>query len=135
MKSLWAQKLLTVFLVLFYCYYPSMHSIFKCLEDLEHVKRVWLNAFGTVGLIKDGGFDKDRLKKGLDALLFLNQQFMPSIGQFITLCFYEKEEDIYDDESGSWAEGIDLQGLDLHHESRTMDSSQELFMFTNQESL
>lgn len=82
----------------FFGIFPSTYSVFRNQEDLHHSKRVWMRALLKVGLMKeDGLIDKDRINRGLDCLHYLNQPFMPSAGQFITLCFQGLENDNFNE--------------------------------------
>ncbi len=83
----------------FYALFPSTGSIIKTQIDLDDTKRWWLWAFKQAEIIdKKGAMNYSLFSEGLYTLPFLNQSFMPSCGEFITLCFSRYTQEQEDDE-------------------------------------
>lgn len=73
----------------FFGLFPSCYSVFHSQEEVDHSKKAWCHAFIEANLMMENGWvDKEKINKGLKCLPYLNQQFMPSAGQFINLCLY-----------------------------------------------
>jgi hypothetical protein len=68
-------------------FFPSLKSTVYTPEDMQFIKRVWLEGFKMAWIIKDGELDKDLFYRGIHCLPFFNSQYMPSMGQFVHMCF------------------------------------------------
>jgi hypothetical protein len=72
---------------LFMGFYPSMKSTIGCSEDMGFVKRVWIDGLKMAWIIQEEKLDKDLFYTGIQCLPFFNSQYMPSLGQFVNMCY------------------------------------------------
>lgn len=71
--------------------FPSCLNIFKSTGEINLTKVAWVRGFMEADIVvrNDEGLVEiklELLERGKKSLVFLNQQFMPSCGQFIHLC-------------------------------------------------
>ena len=82
-----AYKHIGILFSYFYGLYPSTFSLIKSVEDVRHCKQMWGHAFQNSGIISENGeINLKIIHNGIKKLFTLDQQFMPSCGQFINLC-------------------------------------------------
>lgn len=74
---------------LFMGYFPSTKSILSSKEDMGFVKAQWLRGLMVAGIVNADTYELNvsLFVKGISSLPFFNSQFMPSLGQFVHLCY------------------------------------------------
>lgn len=78
----------------FFGLFPSTYSILKDEESLDLCKKTWLFAFKSSWLLDESNnYNLELLMRAVSLLSDLNQQFMPSCGQFIYLYFNGLEDE------------------------------------------
>lgn len=68
-------------------FFPSTKNTLCSPEDMNFVKRAWLDGLKMAWIIKDGDLNKDVFYRGISCLPFFDSQFMPSLGQFVNMCY------------------------------------------------
>lgn len=69
-------------------FFPSTKMTINCSEDFDFMKKRWAIGLKLAGIIDENGLNKDLFYTGINALAFFNNQYMPSLGQFVNMCFY-----------------------------------------------
>jgi hypothetical protein len=82
----------------FFALFPASFNLFESQKDLDSARRIWCISFWKVGLLDENGIlNKELISVGNKRLLFLNQEYMPSFGQYMKLCgLDENKEDSSD---------------------------------------
>ncbi len=73
-------------------FFPSSNALISNQENFDFYKKTWIVGLNIAGIIKNCQLDMDLFTRGVKALPFFKSQYMPSLSQFVNMCFHGAEQ-------------------------------------------